>query len=148
MIRVTKISNLRKMGDWKNDFHEVWAIVRSMRSPIAGVTQVSELSPSLDLFWKYRKLENSGNWNKKTFDEIYVPQFISELKTSRAAIDKLRYLRDSDKVGKKICLLCFCADETLCHRSIVAGLLQAVGSDVVLDTANNYAGYYDLFRQS
>ena len=142
MIRITRISNLRNMGNWKEEFDEVWAIVRSLKTPIDGVIQVPELSPSTELFWRYRALANAGNWNSDTFKEIYVPQFLAEM-TGKSARKKLAYLYDAEKKeGKKICLLCFCQDETTCHRSIVAGLLQAVGMDVVLDTQNDYSAYY------
>ena len=83
--------------------------------------------------------------DKETLKEMYLPQFVNEMKHSDEALAKLAYLFDADKVGKKICLLCFCSDESLCHRSIIAGFLQAAGCDVKLVTNNDYRKYYDLF---
>ena len=53
MIRVSSISNLRKIEDYQHQFDEVWAIVRSLSRPIPGVKQVAVPSPSVDLFHKY-----------------------------------------------------------------------------------------------
>lgn len=145
MIRITSISNLRNIGDYQAQFDEVWAIVRSLKNPIRGVQQVEALSPSMDLFFKYQRKSKAGEWNATTFKEMYLPQFVNEMKHSDEALAKLAYLFDADKAGKKICLLCFCSDESLCHRSIIAGFLQAAGCDVKLDTNNDYRKYYDLF---
>ena len=49
---------------------------------------------------------------------------------SSAVRDKLTELIRIDRQGKRICLACFCPDETLCHRSIVAGILQYAGIPV------------------
>lgn len=43
------------------------------------------------------------------------------------AQNKIAELIDLDRNGKCICLACFCPDETLCHRSIVASILQYAG---------------------
>lgn len=46
-------------------------------------------------------------------------------------------LIQSHRSGKHICLVCFCTDETLCHRSILAGVLQA--NDIAVQgVKNNY----------
>lgn len=58
-----------------------------------------------------------------------MPVFLKEIQNS-AARKKLAELIDLDKQGKRICLACFCPDETLCHRSIVAGILQDKGIHV------------------
>lgn len=142
MIRVSSISNLRKIGDYQHQFDEVWAIVRSLSHPISGVKQVAALSPSTDLFHKYLNKKNVGEWGEKAFREMYVPQFISEMKESAKAMSKLAELFDADKNGKKILLLCFCSDESLCHRSIIAGFLQGAGCNVVLDSNNDYSEYF------
>lgn len=141
MIRITNISHADR------SFDENWAIVRSMKNKSDWIKQVTELSPSTDLFFKYRKLAENGNWNKDSFADIYVPQFISELKTNTAARDMLNYLYEQDKLGKNICLVCFCTDETLCHRSIIAGILRGGGANVVTDTNNDYSEYFDMYKR-
>lgn len=48
--------------------------------------------------------------------------------------------------GETVGLACFCGDETLCHRSIVAGLLQGAGADVRLASGADYSRYFEAFR--
>lgn len=141
MIRITNIKNSDK-----NLFDENWAIVRVMKSKSGWMKQVTALSPSTNLFFTYRDLVSKGNWNADTFNSIYVPQFIRELKQNAEAQSLLQYLIEQDKLGKKICLFCFCTDETLCHRSIVAGILRGMGGNVVTDTGKEYLQYYGLYR--
>ena len=121
------VGNIKNVNVFEYDV--VWACVRSMRHSKQGVTQVAELSPSWELFSEYRKLARAGNWNKETFTKVYVPKFLEEMK-SKSARDRLNQLWKLDKRGYKVFIGCFCDDEELCHRSILAGLLQGVGSDV------------------
>lgn len=125
---------------------EIWAIVRSMKSKSAGIEQVQDLSPTWDLFKKYRALKEQGDWNEQTFQEIYVPQFLRELKANRNAINLLNKLYSADKRGETICLVCFCPNEAMCHRSIIAGLLQGVGCDVRTETGADYSKYFTMFN--
>ena len=62
MIRVSSISNLRKIEDYQHQFDKVWAIVRSLSRPIPGVKQVAVPSPSVDLFHKYLAKKNAKEW--------------------------------------------------------------------------------------
>lgn len=123
MITVTNIRNLNYA-----DYDEVWAIVRSLKNP-GRLKQVTELSPSWDLFKKYLALRESGKWNAESFENVYVPVFLKEMKNADAR-RKLAELIALDRQGKHICLACFCLDETLCHRSIIAGILQHSGIQV------------------
>lgn len=140
MIIITNIKNANK------EFDENWAIVRSMKNKSSWIAQVAELSPTKDLFYKYLQLRDAGNWNRDAFNNIYVPQFIKELKENAVAKNKLNYLYKQDKTGKTISLSCFCPDETLCHRSIIAGLLSGVGCNVTTDTGQSYTQYYDMYK--
>ena len=143
MIRITSISGLRNETI---QFDEIWAIVRSLKNPIEGVRQVDILAPSKKLFFEYRRLVNEGRWDRKAFEEMYVPQFLWELKSNgkNGVWDALNYLYKADKDGKNVALVCFCTDETLCHRSVVGGLLQAVGCNVVMDTKIDYSAMKQL----
>lgn len=140
MIRVTNIRNKDT-----EIYDEVGAIVRSLKSRSAGIWQVTDLAPSSDLFREYQKLAREGNWNADTFSRIYVPRFLQELRQSQGAYKKFQYLCEQDWKGKHIKLVCFCADETLCHRSIIAGMLQGAGCNVVTDTGKDYTRYYNQF---
>ena len=139
MIRITNIRNIGL------NYDEVWAIVRKMKGSSSAIRQITGLSPSPDLFFKYRSLEKEGNWNADTFRSVYLPQFLKEIYESKEARFLLNQLYLRDKQERNVCLVCFCADETLCHRSIVAGLLQGVGCNVVTDTDNDYTEYYQMF---
>ena len=136
------IGNMREVR--KGAFDQTWAIVRSFKSSSNWMTQVQTLSPSWDLFGKYQDLKKQGRWNNDTFKSIYVPQFLNEMK-AQAARDKLNELYAAANSQQRIALVCFCPDERLCHRSIVAGLLQGVGADVRIKSGANYADYYRQF---
>ena len=123
MITITNIRNINYA-----EYDEVWAIVRSLRNP-GKMKHVPELSPSWKLFRTYLALRDVGKWNKTAFQNNYVPVFLKEMQ-NEVARRKLSELIDLDKHGKRICLSCFCPDETLCHRSIVAGILQYAGIQV------------------
>lgn len=138
MIKIARMSEIRR-GQYDLNF----AIVRSMKNPSDWLVQEDLLSPSKNLFYKYLDLKKAGNWNKKSFDEIYVPQFLRELKANKSATDKLNEIYSLSKT-KSIALCCFCDDEELCHRSIIAGLLQGAGADVV--ASKDYRHYYEMYR--
>lgn len=120
MITVTNIRNVDHTA-----YDEVWAIVWSLKHP-GKMKHVPELSPSWGLFRRYLDLRNTGRWNTEAFQGIYVPTFLKEMQTA-AARKKLNELVWLDRQGRHIALACFCSDETTCHRSIVAGILQHVG---------------------
>ena len=123
MITITNISNINY-----TDYDEVWAIVRSLKNP-GKMKQAAELSPSWNLFKTYLGLRDARKWNAESFRDVYMTVFLREMRSS-AVRDKLTELIRIDRQGKRICLACFCPDETLCHRSIVAGILQYVGIPV------------------
>lgn len=133
MITITNIRNIDYTA-----YDEVWAIVRSLKNP-GQMKHVPELSPSWRLFKRYLGLRNAGDWNTGTFQKIYVPVFLKEMQ-SVAARRKLTELIELDRQGKRICLACFCPDETTCHRSIVAGILQNKGI-AVNGIAKDYSDY-------
>lgn len=138
--RMIRVTNIRSMSPGSQD--EAYAIVRSMKSSSAWLKQLAVLSPSTDLFYRYLNLKKAGQWSERTFREIYVPQFLHELRWSREAAESLNQLVRKDQSGLVITLGCFCPDEALCHRSIVAGLLQHAGCDVRTDTGRDYSAYY------
>lgn len=72
------------------------------------------------------QLRDTGQWNADTFKSIYVPIFLKEM-AGKEPQRKLSELIRLDRQGKRICLACFCRDEALCHRSIIAGILQCRG---------------------
>ena len=127
------------------DFDIALAIVQSLKYNPKGLIQEPLLAPSKSLFFRYRNWVAEGIWNKQTFDNAYAPQFLRELKANQSTIDKLNEIYRQSKQGLNISLSCFCEEESLCHRSIIAGLLQGAGADV--NAENNYISYWHAFKQ-
>lgn len=140
MIIVDRISNVKR---GRQD--EAFAIVRSMRNPSERLRQLDVLSPSRELFFEYRRLESAGEWNAEAFRTMYVPRFLREMRAPEAR-DALNRLYAADRDGRTVALACFCRDERLCHRSVVAGLLQGAGANVRLPSGADYSAYYAAYR--
>lgn len=140
MITVTEIRNVNYAA-----YDETWAIVRSLKNP-GKMKHVPELSPSWALFKKYLRLREAGQWNTDMFKSIYVPTFLKEM-AGMEAQRKLSELIELDKQGKRICMACFCRDEALCHRSIIAGILQHMGI-LVHGVKGDYSRYGRLLFDS
>lgn len=136
------IASIRNVD--QKEYDEVWTIVRSLKNP-RNMKHVPELSPSWNLFKRYLQLRDSGQWNAEAFKNIYVPVFLREIQASvaRKRLNEFVWL---DRQGKRICLVCFCPEEELCHRSIVAGVLQHVGVHVQ-GTHNDYSEYGRSYEQ-
>lgn len=138
MISIKRISEVRR-----GEYDDVFAIVRSMKSQSDFIKQEALLAPSANLFYKYLDLKKAGEWNQNSFNNIYVPIFLRELKGNKHAIDKLNEIYRLGR-DKNIALCCFCTDQDLCHRSIVAGLLQGAGSRVNIQ--GDYTKYFEMFQ--
>lgn len=138
MITICSIRDARP-----EEHDETWAIVRSYKNASPGVRQAADLSPSWDLFSKYRGFVSENRWGADTFEGTYLPQFIKEMQSGRAG-ELIDDLREADREGRNICLFCYCADESLCHRSIIAGILQGYGCDV-RGVSRDYSRYYDMY---
>ena len=119
---------------------EVWAIVRSLKSP-GKMLWVPDLSPTQLLFYQYINWKNAGQWNADTFKNYYVPQFLTNAKAN-PNFDKL--IAQLSHADHDISLICFCTDETLCHRSIIAGILQGLGADVAAQ--HDYTQYFQMYQ--
>lgn len=124
-IYITDIRHCKQVPDAK-----AYAIVRSLKNPITGVTQLPELSPSKNLFFAYLDLKKAGKWDREAFDAIYTPRFLSEMQApeAKAALSRIAKEAETDD----IVLCCFCSDK-LCHRFLVADILQKeYGADIVI----------------
>ena len=122
VITITSIRNVNP-----NDYDEIWAIVRSFKNKPYYIRQVPELSPSWDLFKKYLSLRDAGRWNHESFEQIYRPSFVAQITSDIKAQSALDELVEKHNSGKKIALVCFCKDVTLCHRSIISDMLTERG---------------------
>ena len=138
------IDNIRAANEHRDcDFS--YAIVRNYKSPrISFVEQMADLSPSRELYEKYIRLKAQGKWDETTFSEVYVPQFLEEMKSQEARARLNTLYRLSKDLN--IALYCYCWNERLCHRSIIAGLLQGAGAKVLLPTARDYSQYFRMYQ--
>lgn len=143
MIKVMSVKEIK--GNVSN-FDEVWFVVRSLKKLPAGCKQVKALAPSEKLFVKYLNTKAAGKWGKRAFESGYVPCFIEQMQKDINARKALNYLYSMDKKGKNICLVCFCEEESLCHRSILAGLLQGAGVNVEVKNNTDYSKYFKLYK--
>lgn len=123
----------------------VWAVVRSNKNIPRGVQWVPELAPSWDLFSKYLTWRSNKQWNLSRFTTEYVPQFIKELKYSDKAMIAIQKLKQLTNDGRSVALVCFCPNQDLCHRAILAGILQGMGFPV---DAPDYSHYYQMLLDS
>lgn len=136
------LGSIRQADPTKYD--EIWVICRAVNKLTnfiesnPNVYHVPELSPQQDLLYHYLNLKNNGDWNSDTFRTEYVPQFVQSLKNYEA-IAKLNELTAKSN-DKNILLVCFCSDETMCHRSIIGGILMHMDANIQCNP--DYAEYH------
>ena len=142
-----------KFGTYKDissNFDEIWYIMRSVKNLShngnAVVRHVPLLSPSTDLFQEYLYLRNSGQWNLETFHNNYVLKFLKEMQGP--VLDLLHKLYEQSKY-RDFLLICACSNEAMCHRSIIAGILQGMYPDIDIQSQDdcNYMSYYYEFMK-
>lgn len=128
------LDSMKNIKNYEEKVSKVWCIVHSLKFPPklnhAEIMQVSDLSPSYDLFKRYLDLKDKGLWNQSSFDTIYKPQFLRELNENQNAMQLLNTLAKSNE---SILLLCFCEDKNTCHRSIIAEKLRELNVPYVLN---------------
>ncbi len=130
---------------------EIWMIVRSWKNPVpqigdVPVRHVPELSPSRPLLDTYIASRDKGEWDYEKFTNRYLPCFLAEFNENSAVTEPLlEELCKKDSEGKNICLVCFCDDERLCHRSIIAALLKQRGVSVVTETGDDYTSLLAIY---
>ena len=116
-----------KIDETKYD--EVWWIVRSPDKIPTIEKLVQELSPSKEVFKAYRKAFHLGIFDEEYFQTVYVPDFLDDLVKNQSALEKLGWLCEKSR-EKNIILGCYCEEEALCHRSIIAGILLGMGAKI------------------
>ena len=123
-----------KTFNYEQNYDLVYIIVRGLTAlrnsgdPILsrGV-QCKLLSPGDILFKKYLSLKRNGNWNIVTFENIYRPEFESQISESQEAQLMLQLLALADK---QIALVCYCDSPFLCHRRVIGEMLENLGAEV------------------
>ena len=133
LIRVTNIRNVSE-----GQFDKACAIVRRLGKQPRWTQQIRALSPSDDLLDWYLRTKRAGRWSERAFKSAYVPRFLKEMTERKEASDALDALFQAQKNGETIAILCFCPDEEICHRSIVACLPQGMSANAETDKKKDY----------
>lgn len=127
------VGNLDEVEDVLNGIlcvDEIWYIVRSLKpyKQIPGVISkhVPELAPSLSLFLNKEKYRKQCLWNKKFFDEWFSSNYINEINQNKTALSLITQLKEMDKKGKSILLVCYCKREDICHRSVLKKIIKNI----------------------
>lgn len=141
------------------DYDEVYICMRSVEFLTKDITNhknvihLPVLSPSTELFLWHRKLKESFKWTETVFKEQYVPHFLKEMQTESAR-SILNALIHESKSGHKIAICCSCPRQSLCHRSILAGLFRCNGLpegteviDIYGSPLLKYDHYYDQYHE-
>lgn len=124
-------------------YAENWMIVRAPDEIPAWARHEPDLSPSPALFADYRKAFVSGAFGRDYFDRVYIPRFLRELAENEKAQALLEELARRSR-QEDLFLCCYCQDETLCHRSIIAGVLLGMGA--AIRTRCDYLKYSVLYE--
>lgn len=131
MLYTTSIAKVKTLEFPVNPhIDEAWIIVRSMRTPIqlsVDTIWVPDLSPSRELFTDYLTWKNKGDWNEETFQTQYRPRFLQEMAQNPNSRAILNRLFKASRI-KNILALCYCANESLCHRSLIKALIEEAQS--------------------
>ena len=137
----------KKVGDRFKRYSDVEINQKNYQLLMQPTVQIiDELSPSKDLFTWFMVTKNNGKWNETAFHDVYVPRFLREMSSQQDSKDRLNELWSLDKQGKTILLVCSCQEESMCHRSIIAGLLHGVGSNVTSAFGTDISRY-DIYRK-
>lgn len=130
MIDICSVKNF----NYEKKYDLVYLIVRSLTALRNSGSQILSrgvqcklLSPGDILFKKYLSLKRNGNWNIVTFENIYRPEFESQISESQEAQLMLQSLALADK---QIALVCYGDSSFLCHRRIIGEMLEKLGADV------------------
>lgn len=106
-------------------YDEIWFVVRRLKpfqkTERCVYKHVPDLAPSDKLLnWALAHKRNC-TFSKKLFDCEYTPRYIEEIYSNPNALNLINYLKTTDKC---ILLVCYCAREDICHRSILKKLIE------------------------
>lgn len=136
----------------KRQYDGSWAIVRSASKLPDGFDVCNILSPGGELWRSYcgvrDRYEQDKAFAHDYWDKVYLPEFLSQMRYDQRAANVLNGLVELDKAGANIRMCCFCKDESLCHRSIIAGVLQGAGADVRLPSGADYSRYFKMYQEA
>lgn len=115
------------MKDYSEIETKYFIVLRPGNVKLRGVRHRPDLAPSKDLFLWAQEHKTEVDW----FD-TYRARFCEDMRTRpglRIAVNKL----EEELKTKDILLICFCADASKCHRSLIAKELEQRGCSVVVN---------------
>lgn len=143
LIGVENYYAITNQEELRQRYNSVWVV---MREPPEGMPvrflHVPVLAPTPELLLWFQQHKECIYRNPEMFEEDYAPRYIRELLDSQAALNELLLLLSSVRKGKRIALVCTCYHEELCHRSILAGILQGVAPDIEMKASRDYIKYW------
>lgn len=119
-VYICALSHARNVPKENNNLFLTTRVKRT--SP--GIFHFPALAPSKELFSKYQNVWK-GN-DPKLWWYAYREQYMREL--NKAAIV---YLQTGLDAGQDITLMCFCGDESHCHRSLLKEIFDNLGYETI-----------------
>lgn len=106
-----------------------------------GLVHTPHLSPSLTLFGNYHKRWKKNHFTVEelellktiphaTWWDVYRPQFLSEMATRHDMKRALARVEQLLNQGTNVLFICFCKEETHCHRRLLGDYFEEKGYDV------------------
>lgn len=143
LIGVENYYAIANQEELRQRYNSVWVVMREPpeNMPIR-FRHVPVLAPTPELLLWFQQHKECIYRNPEMFVEDYAPRYIRELSDSQSALNELLLLLSSVRKGKRTALACTCYHEELCHRSILAGILQGVAPDIEVKASRDYIKYW------
>lgn len=94
-----------------------------------GWIHLPNTGPPKKLLYAAKDLEKKGMWNEQKFRTMYLPSYLSYIKSKEAILEFNEIKRHLDD-NVNVFYACYCKDEHLCHRSIVKRIFEIREYDV------------------
>lgn len=140
MSGILYLVNVKNMNRVPCSVRNKFFIVRSCKNSDYYIRQgwriLPQISPEPELFRTYLDLKKNGDWNRDTYDSIYVPQFIKQMKADMVMRNTLNNVKAMLDMGQDVAFMCYC-DTDMCHRFILGAQYEMRGYNV-LDLCKDY----------
>lgn len=89
-----------------------------------------ELFPSVHVSEEAdRYLKENPIWNEYVFRKVYLPNYLKSVNLEKGKKEITEIITHLNK-GENVYYACYCANEKICHRNIVAGIIKKQGFEV------------------
>lgn len=119
-VYICALSHAHKVPKENNNLFLTTRVKRT--SP--GIYHYPALAPSQELFMKYTHVWK-GN-PPKLWWKAYQEQYLRELQ-----FEAIAYLQTGLDAGQNITLMCFCGNESSCHRSLLKEIFTNLGYETI-----------------